>query len=121
MTDSMSEKRKALLQEVCDAQTVSPYRGWNLTALNRVVDQIREHLGLPSIRNLNPDIAAMQDAALANRGAIQAIQAPRACPITRLVIAARVVAFERQDADALRELDKASEAFASSVPWEHPE
>lgn len=38
--------------------------------------------------------------------------------VVRLVIAARVVAFERQDAEALRELDQASEAFASRVPWD---
>lgn len=35
----------------------------------------------------------------------------------RLVIAARVVAFEDQGAEALRELDQASEAFAEDVPW----
>lgn len=64
---------EALLRAVCDAQSVSPYRGWNLTALNKAVDKIREHLGLPSIRDLNPDIAAMQDAAEANKDAIRAL------------------------------------------------
>lgn len=39
--------------------------------------------------------------------------------VVRLVIAARVVAFERQDVEALRELDQASEAFAELVPWEN--
>lgn len=38
--------------------------------------------------------------------------------VVRLVIAARVVAFERQDAEAMRELDQASEAFAELVPWD---
>lgn len=38
--------------------------------------------------------------------------------VRRLVIAARVVAFEDQGEEALRELDQASEAFASRVPWE---
>jgi len=38
--------------------------------------------------------------------------------IARLVVASRVVAFECQDAEALRELDKASEAFAERVPWD---
>jgi hypothetical protein len=37
--------------------------------------------------------------------------------IVRLVIASRVVAFEDQGPDALRELDHASEAFAEKVPW----
>lgn len=45
----------------------------------------------------------------------------RPADVARLVIAARVVAFERRDAEALRELDRASEAFASRVPWERPE
>jgi hypothetical protein len=39
--------------------------------------------------------------------------------VVRLVIAARVVAFEDQGAEALRELDKASEAFAARVPWDN--
>jgi hypothetical protein len=38
--------------------------------------------------------------------------------VSRLVIAARVVAFEDQGPEALKELDKASEAFAARVPWE---
>ncbi len=38
--------------------------------------------------------------------------------VQRLVIAARIVAFEDQSAEALRELDQASEAFADRVPWE---
>lgn len=38
--------------------------------------------------------------------------------VRRLVIAARVVAFENQEAEALGELDHASEAFAEDVPWE---
>lgn len=42
----------------------------------------------------------------------------RPANVTRLVIAARVVAFGRRDADAIRELDQASEAFASLVPWD---
>ncbi len=39
--------------------------------------------------------------------------------VRRLVIAARVVAYEDQSKDALRELDLAAEAFASRVPWEN--
>lgn len=35
-----------------------------------------------------------------------------------LVIAARIVAFEDQSPEALRALDKASEAFADRVPWD---
>lgn len=38
--------------------------------------------------------------------------------VRRLVIAARRVAFESQDREALKELDNASEAFAARVPWE---
>ncbi len=38
--------------------------------------------------------------------------------VVRLVIAARNVAFEDPTPETLRELDQASEAFASRVPWE---
>ncbi len=38
--------------------------------------------------------------------------------VVRLVIAARIVAFEDQSPEALRELDLASEAFAERVPWD---
>lgn len=38
--------------------------------------------------------------------------------VRRLVIAARIVAFENQGAEALKELDEASEAFADQVTWD---
>jgi hypothetical protein len=38
--------------------------------------------------------------------------------LTRLVVAARHVAFEDQSPELIRELDKASEAFAEVVAWE---
>jgi hypothetical protein len=38
--------------------------------------------------------------------------------VRRLVIAARRVAFEDRDAETLRELDQASEAFADRVAWD---
>jgi hypothetical protein len=38
--------------------------------------------------------------------------------VVRLVIAARIVAFEDQGPEAIKELDAASEAFADRVPWE---
>lgn len=38
--------------------------------------------------------------------------------VVRLVIAARVVAFTDQGPEAIKELDKASEAFADRVPWD---
>jgi hypothetical protein len=37
--------------------------------------------------------------------------------VRRLVIAARVVAFEDQSREALKELDEAVEAFSTRVPW----
>lgn len=55
-------------------------------------------------------IAAAQDAPVA-------AQVP--ADVRRLVIAARVVAFESQSKEALKELDAASEAFADRVPWEN--
>lgn len=38
--------------------------------------------------------------------------------VVRLVIAARIVAYEDQRPEALKELDDAVEAFADRVPWE---
>lgn len=38
--------------------------------------------------------------------------------MARLVIAARIVAFEDKGPQAIRELGQASEAFAELVPWE---
>lgn len=66
-------KDRELLHAILAAQNVQPYRGWNITALNKAVDAAREHLGLPSIRDLNPDIAAMQDAARKNGAAFEAV------------------------------------------------
>lgn len=45
---------------------------------------------------------------------------PPAVPpdVTALVIAARVVAYEDQSPEALRQLDQASEAFSDRVPWD---
>lgn len=39
--------------------------------------------------------------------------------MVRLIIAARIVAFEDQGPEALKELDEASEAFADQVPWDN--
>ena len=45
--------------------------------------------------------------------------APALTPaMVRLVIAARIVAYERQDVDAINELDYAVEAFSEAVPWD---
>ena len=43
---------------------------------------------------------------------------PLTSAMVRLIIAARIVAFEDQGAEALAELDRASEAFAADVPWD---
>lgn len=64
--------RKALTA-MCAAQKVEPYSGWNLTELNAATDRARELLGLPSIRDLNPAIAEMQDKATANRDSIRSL------------------------------------------------
>lgn len=39
--------------------------------------------------------------------------------VINLVIAARIVTFEDQSPEALKALDKASEAFAERVPWDN--
>lgn len=64
------------LAAMCAAQKVEPYSGWNLTELNAAAaaaDRARELLGLPSIRDLNPAIAEMQDKAAANRDSIRSL------------------------------------------------
>lgn len=38
--------------------------------------------------------------------------------LRRLIIAARIVAYEDQSLEALKELDEAVEAFSEDVPWE---
>lgn len=38
--------------------------------------------------------------------------------VVELVIAARIVAYEDQSPESLRDLDKAAEAFSERVPWE---
>jgi hypothetical protein len=38
--------------------------------------------------------------------------------MVRLIVAARIVAFERQDVEAINELDYAVEAFSEAVPWD---
>lgn len=56
---------REVLDEILAAQNVQPYRGWNITKLNAAVDNARALLNLPSVRDLNPDIAKMQDCARA--------------------------------------------------------
>lgn len=63
-----AKKAEKLLREILAAQTVAPYSGWNVTALNRAADKARELFGMPSIRSLNPDIDRMLTAVEANGG-----------------------------------------------------
>lgn len=49
---------------------------------------------------------------------IKHLSEPLPKEVRELVIAARVVAFEDQSPEALKALDKASEAFAEKVPWD---
>lgn len=73
------------------------------------------------------DEALVRDAAdeiVRNRLAMRGLAAPSSdqpstfSELRRLVIAARVVAFQDQGHEALKELDEASEAFADLIPWE---
>lgn len=59
-----------------------------------------------------------EQAQTALRAAIEAVAAQQPADMQKLVIAARRVAYEDQSADAIKELDKAVEAFAAHVPWE---
>lgn len=44
--------------------------------------------------------------------------APVPADVRRMVIAARIVVFEDQGPEAIKELGEASEAFADRVPWD---
>lgn len=70
--DEIEALRKGV-DEMLASQMVQPYRGWNITNLNKAADRARELRGLPSVRELNPDIAAMQDHAAENAAAIRAL------------------------------------------------
>jgi len=135
-----------LLNAILDAQNAQPYRGWNITKLNKAVDAAREHLGLPSIRELNPDIAAMQDHARANKDAIQSALQAQPAPaqgddvvesnglpqdVVGLVIAARELVFsdhrpvgspetqaEIELIELFDNLDTATEKFSEMVRWD---
>lgn len=50
-----------ILLEVWGARLPGTDRGWSMTQLNAAADSGRSYFGLPTIRELNPDIAAMQD------------------------------------------------------------
>lgn len=63
---------------------------------------------ITELRDLHSDLAAELDRH----------RAENPNDVRRLVIAARKVAFEDQSREALKELDKASEAFALRVPWD---
>ena len=68
----------------------------------------------PLIGQSNAAASALQWAL--DHFAREALGAPQA-DVIRLVVAARAVAFEQVSPEAIRELDQASEAFASRVPW----
>ena len=110
------------LENILSAQHVQPYRGWNITSLNKHADAARAFLGYPSIRELNPDIAAMQDHVAANRGALLSLQIqgePLAHPMARKAFAALArlrhnfpAGFHGLDADAaLRFADEVIDAI----------
>lgn len=80
---------------------------------------------------ISAELATARDRLIAHPGLIADVldaqlssaeegEAPEVAPeVSRLVIAARIVAYEDQSAEALEELDKASEAFAELVPWDN--
>ena len=68
-----------------------------------------------AIANCNHATSAIDEALIT----LQQSAPAAAGDVVRLVIAARHVAFEDQGPEAIKELDKASEAFASVVPWEN--
>lgn len=62
---TMLIEQDQLLRDMLAAQMVEPYRGWNITTLNKVADRARAYVGLPSVLDVNPDIKKMVDAVAA--------------------------------------------------------
>jgi hypothetical protein len=83
-----------------------------LDARERYHDSLAE--AWPTIREL-----LLRDARARLDGA--KMMMPRELPadVVELVISARIVAYEDQSKEALRDLDKAAEAFSERVPWEN--
>lgn len=59
---AQAEKVEAALRKLLLAQKGQPYRGWNITELNKAADEARTLLGMSAIREPAPDLAKMRDA-----------------------------------------------------------
>lgn len=82
-------------------------------------DAVRE--ALRRIRDFpHNDTMCEQAMAQIAREAMASAPAPSLTPeMRRLIVAARIVAFEDQGPTAIKALDEASEAFADQVPWDN--
>lgn len=104
---SKAEEREKVLVEALPACVAQLRHAYTHLAKGGVTTQaaFAEGLIAPEIRRLEKLLSETADQAL-----------PK--DVTRLVIAARRVAYESQDQGDLKELDEAAEVFANRVPWE---
>ena len=115
----MSGTAEQELCALCGAQpchqTGRPTAVYAILADIRIVTGVNEKPMLSELPAAIGAVIATRDAEIA-RLRERAALTPE---MVRLIIAARIVAFEDQSAEALRELDLASEAFAEAVPWDN--
>lgn len=102
-----------------DALRLVPETGWTVGQTLSQLDQEAERDGLPigTINRLKLAAATIRSLAAAPASPLSGGGLP--ADVVRLVIAARMVAFDRVSAATIAELDAASEAFASRVPWDN--
>lgn len=55
--EKFSVNDRSLLKQMVECQNVEPkYRGWNISKLNKIADEARKHLGLPTAREADPSL-----------------------------------------------------------------
>ena len=64
-------------------KAVTGKRGWHITVLNVLAEQLRAHLGLPSVDALNPELAEIKQYLRGNRETLQSKQAELRALLTR--------------------------------------
>lgn len=100
----------ALLDRYWDLAIAEGREGRDHDTPNGDAQETRTKLNLAFIAGMQP---------FSNTPHKEGLRAALPADVVELVIAARIVAFEDQSPEALRQLDKASEAFAELVPWDN--
>ena len=67
------ENVRRMLNAFLSCRTALPYKGWSVGKLNEIADEARAYLGLPSILELNPDLARIVETAVRNSETIRSL------------------------------------------------